>query len=334
MRHYHSNFALLIVGCFIILQACQEIFAFKIQNIKIANQFHTRVTPSSKSVEEGSSLQKQIGSVFLGLWVGSQTCSSEVLALTSPPVPEVKSMGRANVNELLLEEELGIEEAGSFFLPFYKSKDFEVVSVSPNQLKDATERIKALQPYLDEIERYIFAEQYKYLGGFLGVFAEQENAFVQLIDGLFPSDSPADESARSAMQYEAQRIFLALDDLRDAARDGQDRKVKSSYIALAKAYDRFLKAGSMTLFYDPVVSTEPLYDSLEVGDRIIFDQRTKPKVQDQVILVRGPDKGRTGVLLSTDSDSKSGVVKLDYIKEVREVPLEYVMKQMYVKGKK
>jgi len=50
--------------------------------------------------------------------------------------------------------------------------------------------------------------------------------------------------------------------------------------------------------------------------------------------VRGPDKGRTGVLLSTDSDSKSGVVKLDYIKEVREVPLEYVMKQMYVKGKK
>lgn len=49
--------------------------------------------------------------------------------------------------------------------------------------------------------------------GFLGVFATCEEDFVSLIDGMYPTDKPADASARDSMQLEAQNVFLAVDDL-------------------------------------------------------------------------------------------------------------------------
>lgn len=54
---------------------------------------------------------------------------------------------------------------------------------------------------LDQVEEDIFAKQWKYLPGFLGVFQEQEDAFIKLIEGLYPSDSVADKSSRGALRY-------------------------------------------------------------------------------------------------------------------------------------
>lgn len=53
----------------------------------------------------------------------------------------------------------------------------------------------------DQVEEDIFAKQWKYLPGFLGVFQEQEDAFIKLIEGLYPSDSVADKSSRGALRY-------------------------------------------------------------------------------------------------------------------------------------
>lgn len=36
---------------------------------------------------------------------------------------------------------------------------------------------------------------------------------MSLIDGMYPTDKPADVSARDSMQFEAQNVFLAVDDL-------------------------------------------------------------------------------------------------------------------------
>mmetsp|Transcript_21747 Transcript_21747/g.37389 ORF Transcript_21747/g.37389 Transcript_21747/m.37389 type:complete len:325 (-) Transcript_21747:849-1823(-) len=271
-------------------------------------------------------LKQGLASAMLAGFLGMQIAGPANAIISLPPVPMVKEMERAAVNQLLSEEELALQESGNFILPFYKEKDYDTTRiVTDNQLQDAKKRIQALQPYLDEIERYLFAEEYRYLGGFFGVFAEQEDALVALIDGLFPSASPADTSAREAMEYEARAMFLALEDLREAAKDRQEKKAKGSFVALAKAYDRFLKAGNLIAYADPLVSTEPLYTQYDILD---IDEKTRPKPQDKVIFVRGPDKGRTGTLLTLDKAKKQATVKLDSLKELREAPADYVAKQL------
>jgi hypothetical protein len=67
------------------------------------------------------------------------------------------------------------------------------------------------------------------------------------------------------MQYEAQNIFLALDDLNQAARYKRVKPAEKSYVKLALAYDRFLKAGGLVT-YDPITSTEPFYSSIPDSD--------------------------------------------------------------------
>ncbi|CAM9267105.1 unnamed protein product, partial [Chrysoparadoxa australica] len=48
----------------------------------------------------------------------------------------------------------------------------------------------------DEVEYLIQARNWNYLQGFLGVFSSQEEQFVDLIDGIYPSQGAADVSAR------------------------------------------------------------------------------------------------------------------------------------------
>lgn len=67
------------------------------------------------------------------------------------------------------------------------------------------------------MEYLITARNWDYLKGFLGVFASCEGDFVTLIDGMYPTSIPSDVSARDSMQYEAQNVFLAVDDLYQAS---------------------------------------------------------------------------------------------------------------------
>jgi hypothetical protein len=68
-----------------------------------------------------------------------------------------------------------------------------MVPVRGSQLEVAVKKIQGLSPYLDEVEYLISAKNWNYLQGFLGVFAEQETEFVDLIDGLYPTENPADQ---------------------------------------------------------------------------------------------------------------------------------------------
>lgn len=59
---------------------------------------------------------------------------------------------------------------------------------------------KNKQKKTDEVEYLITARSWDYLKGFLGVFATCEEDFVSLIDGMYPTEKPADVSARDSMQ--------------------------------------------------------------------------------------------------------------------------------------
>jgi hypothetical protein len=53
--------------------------------------------------------------------------------------------------------------------------------------------VLTLKAYLDEAERDILDRNWKNLQIYLITFAEQEDAFAALIDGLFPTTDPIDK---------------------------------------------------------------------------------------------------------------------------------------------
>lgn len=60
--------------------------------------------------------------------------------------------------------------------------------------------IHPTQPNIYQVERDIYERQWRYVPGFLETFVEQEDAFVQLIEGLYPTESQLDRSSRDALR--------------------------------------------------------------------------------------------------------------------------------------
>ncbi|CAN0246922.1 unnamed protein product, partial [Discosporangium mesarthrocarpum] len=130
----------------------------------------------------------------------------------------------------------------------------------------------------DEVEYLITKRSWDYLKGFLGVFSSREADFVVLIDGMFPTTEASDISARDAMQFEAENVFLAVDDLYYAAMSKKVKAAEKSYVKLALAYDRFLKAGNLVSRYDPVSSTEKFFTDIP-DEMLQYDRDNKVPVE-------------------------------------------------------
>lgn len=191
-------------------------------------------------------------------------------------------------------------------LPFADADDKAVAApggaaIPDKDLADAKKKIRALKPYLDEIERYIFTKDYEPLRAFLTVFSEQEASFVNFIDAVaLQKRGGVSTGDADAMEHEAKEIFLALDSIRTAATLKKPVALKKGYLKLALAYDRFLKAGDLLPQYDKVVSTEPFFATIP-DEWLVYDAEREPVVQQRVLFIAGPDKGRTGVLLGYTS---------------------------------
>ncbi|CAN0052709.1 unnamed protein product [Scytosiphon promiscuus] len=212
---------------------------------------------------------------------------------------------QSKVKPAPLPEELKAPKKGK------QSPRVKLVPVSTDKLAKSVETIQGLAPYLDEVEYLITARSWDYLKGFLGVFATCEEDFVSLIDGMYPTDRPVDVSARDSMQLEAQNVFLAVDDLYHAS---MSKKVKSSekaYVKLALSYDRFLKAGNIVPIYDPVSSTEKFFS--DIPDEMLSyerDSKVPLAVRDAVLILKGPDKGRTAIIVGIVSSRNQAVVRV------------------------
>lgn len=199
------------------------------------------------------------------------------------------------------------------------------------QVQDAQERVLTLAAYLDEIERDLFSKNWDNLQVYLYTFAEQENAFAILIDFIFPENTKLDQSEREALSAEAKAMFLALDDLREAAKYKQFKAAEISYAKLLLSYDRFLKAGDLYPTYDPITSTEVFFkDTPKYTLR--YDSKAKVQVLDRVLMTEGPDMGKTGTTINIDGNNEYAVVKLDKdgkaYNEVKYVKLKMLAKTL------
>jgi len=114
------------------------------------------------------------------------------------------------------------------------------------EIGESREVVLTLKAYLDELERDLFKKNWANLQAYINTFADQEGAFATLIINLFPANDPLDKSAREALTFEAQAIYAALEDLREAALDAKFTAAQRAYSRLLLAYDRFLKVNGNT----------------------------------------------------------------------------------------
>lgn len=200
-------------------------------------------------------------------------------------------------------------------------------SLTNLDLEVSREIVLTLKAYIDEAERDLFSQKWSSVCVYLDTISEQEDAFVDLIDNLFPSKESIDIAARNSMDFEAKSMFLALDDLRDACVDKNAALAERSYAKLLLSYDRFLKAGDLYPTYDVITSTEIFFKDTP-SDTLRFDELSPVNKLDRVVLKVGPDMGKVGTIIYIDGSN--AIVKLDKdgrdYQEVKRMPLTFLAK--------
>jgi len=89
----------------------------------------------------------------------------------------------------------------------------------------------------------------------------------------------------------------------------------------------------MYTFYDDNVSLEDYYSGVSEQQLVYADPKKDPAlVRDLIVLIKGPEKGRTGIVIGIyPDDSKNCAVKLDRsrgIREIRVVPRLWAAKRL------
>ena len=156
--------------------------------------------------------------------------------------------------------------------------------------------------------------------------------FTTYTDAAFPSDLPSDYGLRVALRYEVGRFFASLERFKRAvARKALD-EAYVAYADMSLHLDRYLRVGGLYTYYDSTIDNEPLFQPYE--DALVYADPVKDpaEVRDLVVLCKGPDKGKTGIVIGIYPDgSNNCVVKLDKyrgMREIRVVPRTWAAKRL------
>lgn len=157
--------------------------------------------------------------------------------------------------------------------------------------------------------------------------------FTSYTDSAFPTDAPTDRGLRVALRYEVGRFFASVERFRSAT---DRRSLDEAYVAysdMALHLDRYLRVGGLYTFYDENVDLGEYYRNVDEASLVYADPRKDPsRVRDLVVLIKGPDKGRTGIVIGIYPDGSGNcAVKLDRqrgMREIRVVPNEWAAKRL------
>jgi len=99
---------------------------------------------------------------------------------------------------------------------------------------------------------------------------------------------------------------------------------------MALYFDRYLLSGDLYAYEDPLVTPEALFQGVNSNPK-----KDPAEVRDLIVLAKGPDRGKTGIVISVYRDGSSKcVVKLDKyrskygIREIRVVPVMWAAKRL------
>lgn len=157
--------------------------------------------------------------------------------------------------------------------------------------------------------------------------------FTTYTDSAFPSDAPTDTGLRVALRYEVGRFFASLERFKQAASRQALNEAYIAYSEMSLHLDRYMRVGGLYTYYDDTISNEPFFKGIADETLVFSDPKKDPPLErDLVIMIKGPDKGKTGIVIGLYSDgSDKTVVKLDRYKEMREirlVPKQWVAKRL------
>lgn len=193
-------------------------------------------------------------------------------------------------------------------------------------------KILSLCFIMDELQRDLMQERWD----LVTLYPAQLRSFVPLLttytDAAFPTDEPTDSSLRVELRYEVGRFFSAVERLRKATGRKALGDAYTAYADMAIHFDLYLRRGDLYTYERSVVDLSKYYEDVKDASLVYADpKRDPPKVRDLVVLIAGPDKGKTGILIGINPDgSGNRVVKLDKFKQVYSIREIRVVKQGWV----
>ncbi len=157
--------------------------------------------------------------------------------------------------------------------------------------------------------------------------------FTTYTDSAFPTEIPTDYGLRVALRYEVGRFFASVERLKQAV---SRRALDEAYLAysdMALHFDRYLHVGGLYTYYDATITNEEYFKGVS-RDALVYSDPTKDPalVRDLIVLTKGPDMGKTGIVIGLYTDgSNNCVVKLDRfmgLREIRVVPRNWAAKRL------
>eukprot|EP00903_Cladosiphon_okamuranus_P016585 g15299.t1 len=204
------------------------------------------------------------------------------------------------------------------------------------------DKLRRAAKMLDELQQDIANDDWDLVSTYPNAFRSLVPVFTKYTDAAFPTDDPVDTTSRVALRYEVGRFFGAVERLKRAAEDQNNREAQTAFAAMSVAYDRYLKAGNLYEQYDNVTSTEGFYAGVSNTNlKFVPPSKDPPKVQDNVLLLAGPDKGKTGYMIGMEGGGMAvatkAIIKLETssalgMREIKVVPLDYVAKTIDQQG--
>lgn len=187
---------------------------------------------------------------------------------------------------------------------------------------------------MDELQRDLMQERWDLLQPYPAQLRSYVPVFTTYTDAAFPSDSPSDYGLRVALRYEVGRFFASVERLKRAIAKQELEEAYTAYADMSLHLDRYLRVGGLYTYYDSVVDNEVLFKGY--NDALVYSDPVKDpaEVRDLVVLCRGPDKGKTGILIGVyppTEKSSNCVVKLDKyrgMREIRVVPRSWAAKRL------
>lgn len=173
----------------------------------------------------------------------------------------------------------------------------------------------------DELQRDLMQERWDLVDAYPSQLRSYVPVFTTYTDSAFPTDAPTDKGLRVALRYEVGRMFASLERFKQATQRKSLTEAYLAYSEMSLHFDRYLRVGGLYTYYDDMISTEPYFRGFS-DDTLVYANPTRdpPLVRDLVILIKGPDKGKTGIVIGMYNDgSNRSVVKLDRYKGMREI---------------
>jgi len=186
---------------------------------------------------------------------------------------------------------------------------------------------------MDELQRDLMQERWDLLQPYPNQLRSYVLIFTTYTDAAFPSNSESDSDLRVALRYEVGRFYASVARLQKAITKQALNEAYMAYADMSLHFDEYLHVGGLYTYSDSVVDNEDVYanpNALAYSDPV----KDPAEVSNLVVLCRGPNKGKTGIVIGVyppDEKTNNCVVKLDEYRGFREilvVPRSYAAKRL------